>query len=89
MKRIEFSLEKNKKLKDERGYCFDDILYLLNNNKYEIKNNKSSNHSDQRIFVLELDGYSVVVPFVEDEEKYFLKTMYKSRKIKKEVKNGK
>ena len=89
MKRIEFSLEKNKQLKDERGYCFDDILYLLNNNKYEIKNNKSSNHSDQRIFVLELDGYPVVVPFVEDEEKYFLKTMYKSRKIKKEVKNGK
>jgi hypothetical protein len=33
----------------------------------------------QKMFILEIEGYAYVVPFVEDNEKVFLKTAYKSR----------
>lgn len=89
MKRIEFSSEKNSQLKDERGYCFDDIVDEIINKRYKIKKNRSSNHLDQKVFELILNGYPVIVPFVEDDEKIFLKTMYKSRKLKKELENEK
>jgi hypothetical protein len=35
---------------------------------------------NQRMFVLEIDGYAYVVPFVENDEGIFLKTVYPSRK---------
>ena len=89
MKKFEFSPEKNKWLKQERGYCFNDIMDILESGNFKIKQNTSSNHQNQKIFSLELEGYPVIVPFVEDDEKYFLKTMFKNRKLKKEVKNEK
>jgi len=31
------------------------------------------------MFVVEVRNYAYIVPFVEDDEKYFLKTIYPSR----------
>jgi hypothetical protein len=36
--------------------------------------------ANQFIFVLEIDGYAYVVPFVQQETTIFLKTMFPSRK---------
>lgn len=33
--------------------------------------------------VVEIDNYLILVPFVEDEEKVFLKTAFRSRKVMK------
>lgn len=82
MKKIEFSKEKNKWLKEERGYCFDDIEDDIINENFEIKENQSSNHEGQKVFVVIKNNYPICIPFIEDEEKIFLKTMYKSRKLK-------
>ena len=38
----------------------------------------------QQIFVVLIGDYVYMVPFVEDEEKYFLKTIIPSRKLAKE-----
>ena len=35
----------------------------------------------------DLNNYSIVIPYVEDDKKIFLKTMFKNRKINNEVKN--
>lgn len=35
------------------------------------------------MFVVEINEYADIVPFVEDEEKTFLKTMFPSRKATK------
>jgi len=40
----------------------------------------NANYKHQFIFVIEIDGYVVYVPFVEDEEKIFLKTAFHNRK---------
>lgn len=38
----------------------------------------------QQVFIIDIDGYVCMVPFVEDEEKYFLKTIIPSRKLTRE-----
>lgn len=42
----------------------------------------------QRLFIVKIDNYKYVVPYVVDKEKrvFFLKTLYPSRKIMKEYK---
>ncbi len=42
----------------------------------------------QFIFVVELDGYVCYVPFVENEDEIFLKTIIPSRKLEKEFKGN-
>lgn len=86
-KRVEYDPIKNELLKRERGYCFEDIYKKIINKEYRIKENKSSNHKGQRMFLLKLENYPVVVPFAEDDEKIFLKTMFKNRDFKKEIEN--
>jgi len=45
-------------------------------------------YSHQFIFVLELNGYICYVPFVENDEEIFLKTIIPSRKLEKEFKGA-
>lgn len=35
----------------------------------------------QQIYIVNINNYAYVVPFVEDEEKRFLKTIFPSRKM--------
>jgi hypothetical protein len=42
-----------------------------------------SKNQPQRIFIIEIDEYVYLVPFVESKEEIFLKTMYPSRTMKK------
>jgi len=89
MKRIEWSEEKNQLLKMTRGVSFEDILEKIE--KKEILDRKkhpnSLKYPNQMIFVFEIDSYIFYVPYVEDEEKIFLKTIIPSRKLKREYQN--
>ena len=45
--------------------------------------------SHQRIFVVSIDEYIHLVPYVEDEKEIFLKTIIPSRKATKQYLGGK
>ena len=76
--------EKNKKLKEERGISFEQILVILIQEKeLDIIENPNKKYINQRLYVAEINGYVYVVPFVEDEEKISLKTIIPSRKATK------
>jgi hypothetical protein len=45
------------------------------------KNTKEYNH--QRILVVEIDNYAVVVPYVIINDEIFLKTMFRDRKMQR------
>lgn len=47
------------------------------------------NRENQKMFILDYENYIVCVPFVENEEKIFLKTAYRNRKINKRNKEEK
>jgi len=76
MKYFSWSDEKNEFLKAERQVSFEDIVfyielgYLLDVLEYK----------GQKIFVVQVEEYVYLVPFIEDEHEIFLKTIIPSRK---------
>lgn len=84
MKLIEWNEEKNKQLQIERNLSFEAVVIAIEQGKLiDIVPNPSKRHPHQNVFVVEIDDYLVLVPFVEDEEKIFLKTAFRSRKVMK------
>ena len=87
-KEIRWNEEKNQLLKLQRGISFDDILDKIINNEIigrKIHHN-SDKYSKQEIFIFEINNYLYYVPFVENENEIFLKTIIPSRKLTKEYK---
>ena len=73
--------EKNNILKKDRNISFENVVQALEDEKLlEIINNPSSNHSNQQCFVLNIDEYVYLVPFVKNDNELFLKTIFPSRK---------
>lgn len=84
MKHIEWDEEKNKQLQIERGISFEAIIIAIEQGKLiDIVPNPSAQYAHQNVLIVEIDNYLILVPFVEDEEKIFLKTAFKSRKATK------
>jgi len=73
---------KNIALKQERGFSFEEIVVAMERGHLLASRNHPK-YAHQKIFEVEIDGYVVVVPYVEDEEKIFLKTAFHSRKADK------
>ena len=86
MKYFDWDKEKNELLKIERDICFEDILTILEEKDFldVVENPNTKKYPNQKMFVIEWDEYVYLVPFVEDEEKYFLKTIIPSRKATKQ-----
>jgi uncharacterized DUF497 family protein len=79
-----WSEEKNKILKESRGISFEEIVTALQEGcMLEDIPNPSKNHKNQGCFVINFKGYTYIVPYIEDEDGAFLKTIYPSRKYKK------
>ena len=82
MKYFDWDEEKNQKLKDERGIGFEDVVIAIDEGRLLITLDHPK-RPDQKIYIVNVENYAYMVPFVEDEEKYFLKTIYPSRKMTK------
>lgn len=82
MKHINWDTEKSLKLKASRGICFEDIVFYIEKGNilddYLHPNQKQ--YPTQRIMVIGINNYAYLVPYVEDEEELFLKTIIPSRK---------
>ena len=87
-KLIRWDEEKNQLLQLQRGLSFEMVLDKLE--KQEVLSKRihpnQEKYPSQQIFVVELEGYVCYVPFLENEEEIFLKTIIPSRKLQKEFK---
>ena len=84
MKKIEWNENKNLLLKKTRGVSFEEVRELIiAQDILDITPHPSPKYQHQRIFVLRINGYIHIVPFVEDDEKIFLKTIIPSGKYNK------
>ena len=85
---INFNEEKNQLLKKLRGINFDEILYTLKTEKFaeNVRYFNVKKYPNQFMFLLKLKNYIYAVPYVIDKNKkeIFLKTVYPSRKFKKQ-----
>ena len=82
MKYLNWDREKNEMLKLKRGISFEEVALLIESgNILGIEENP--NRPNQKIYILEIQDYAFVVPFVENENEIFLKTVFPSRKYTK------
>ncbi len=81
-KKIEWNSEKNELLKGNRGVCFEDIENAINDGRVLdiLPHPNQEKFPHQKILVVKINDYIHYVPFVEDKEKYFLKSIIPSRK---------
>ena len=79
--------EKNERLRKSRGVGFDEIIEVLDNKSIlDIRQHPNKQKfSKQFLMYVKFKDYVYVIPFVyENKTTIFLKTIYKSRKAKKE-----
>ncbi len=82
MKYLNWNSEKNEILKRERGISFEEIAYLIESDRV-IGIEENPGYPNQKMYVLEVDNYAIIVPYVEDDDEIFLKTAFPSRKYTK------
>ena len=85
MKIYNWDAEKNELLIVDRGVSFEEIVFYIENEGLldEITHPNSQDYSHQRIFVVEVESYVYLVPYVDSEDEIFLKTIIPSRKFTK------
>jgi len=91
MKSINWNKEKNKTLKKNRKITFEIVSLLIETKQTLeiIKHPDQERYPDQKIFVVEYKNYAYLIPFVENDEEVFLKTIIPSRKATRKYLRGK
>jgi len=82
MKNLNWNSEKSVALKASRGICFGDVVFYIERgdilDDYLHPNQQA--YPGQRIMVIAIAYYAYLVPYAENEEELFLKTIIPSRK---------
>ena len=82
MKSVNWSTEKNIRLKAQRGVSFEEVVSAMSNGGLlaVLDHPNTAQYPNQRMFVVRIRGYAYLVPFVETKHEVFLKTIIPSRK---------
>lgn len=84
-KEIQYDEAKDAWLVTERGISFEDVIDAIEHGGLlDTRLNRSRNHLNQKVYIVNIRGYPWVVPFVESERAIFLKTAYPDSGLKKE-----
>jgi uncharacterized DUF497 family protein len=86
VKPINWNSTKNQQIIAERGISFEDVVFYIQQGQLldDIQHPNSEKYPGQRVFVINIDGYAHLVPYIEDRKEIFLKTVIPSRKATKQ-----
>ena len=86
MKYFDWNNDKNEELLKDRGISFEEVVFsIMHDGLLDIiEHTNKSKYPNQKIFIVDIDNYVYLVPFVEDDEIVFLKTIIPSRKMTKQ-----
>ena len=90
MKTYRWNEIKNEELKQSRGISFEDIVLALEaGGLLEIVDHPNpKRYPNQKVFVIALAEYVYLVPYIEEPEYVFLKTIIPSRKATRDYSEG-
>ena len=90
MKHFSWDVEKNERLKAERGISFEEIVFHIERGDMLdiLEHPNQDRYGGQRIFVVNVGGYAYLIPFVETENEVDLKTIIPSRKATRKYLHG-
>ena len=82
MKHFVWNSDKNSQLVTERGISFERVVYYIEKERVldVINHPNSLKYPNQRMFIVSIDNYAYLIPFVENNSEIFLKTIIPSRK---------
>ena len=80
---FQWDIEKNRLLKNERDVCFEDVVTLIYEDKILdiISHPNQEKYPHQKMYILRIQGYVHMVPFVKNGDEIWLKTIIPSRKM--------
>lgn len=91
MKHINWNTEKSHALKEIRGICFEDVIFHIEKGDmldyYQHPNQQK--YPGQRIMVVGINNYAYLVPYIENKDELFLKTIIPSRRATEKYLGGK
>jgi len=82
--------EKNGSLKIKRGIGFERVIMHIERGDVldVVDHPNKARYPSQQILVVKIDSYVYLIPFVEDDEGRFLKTIIPSRKATRDYLGG-
>jgi uncharacterized DUF497 family protein len=82
LKPFRWSPDKSDLLKAERGISFEEITVAVEAGGLlqVVPHPNTKKYPRQKVMVVEVTGYAYLVPFVEEADHFFLKTIIPSRK---------
>ncbi|MGA1876367.1 MAG: BrnT family toxin [bacterium] len=85
MKVFRWNNEKNEWLRENRGVCFEEVvIFMERENVLEIVEHPNQDkYAGQKIAIIRIDDYVYLVPYKQEGEEIFLKTIIPSRKTTK------
>jgi uncharacterized DUF497 family protein len=91
MKYFDWNDEKNELLKSERGISFEQVELAIASGGLldRVRHPNQSKYPNQKVFLVKVENYVYSVPYVEDEEAIFLKTIIPNSKATKKYLGGK
>ncbi len=89
MKPFRWGAEKNEQLKLERGISFEQMIVAVEAGGLldVLAHPNPAKYPNQRVLVIASDNYAYLVPFVEEDDHFFLKTAIPSRKATRDYLN--
>ena len=82
MKVFRWDNEKNEWLNNNRGVSFEQVVILMERGDVleTIEHPNQKKYPGQKIALLKIEDYAYLVPYVQESEEIFLKTVIPSRK---------
>ena len=89
MKPFRWGPEKNEQLLLERGISFEQMVVAIEAGGLLdiLAHPNPSKYPNQKVLVVACDGYAYLMPFVKQEDHFFIKTVIPSRKATRDYLN--
>ncbi|MCX7161023.1 MAG: toxin [Proteobacteria bacterium] len=86
MKPFRWNAEKNESLTAERGMSFERVVVSVESGGLldMTDHPNQARYPRQKVMIVAIDSYAYLVPYVEEDNYYFLKTVIPSRKATRE-----
>lgn len=91
MKIFRWNAEENELLAKSRGITFEEIVQKISSGSKVIETDhpNKKKYPNQKIMIVDVEGYAYLVSYVVEKDEYFLKTIIPSRKATKKHLGGK
>jgi hypothetical protein len=82
MKVFRWDNEKNELLKNSRGVCFEQVVILMEREDVfeTVEHPNQNKYPGQKMATVIIDAYAYLVPYVQESDEIFLKTIIPSRR---------